>query len=214
MVSLAPGASAEMVPGAPAQLLLCRYSGFGAYPHPVGTWGFHLLAHHLAARAGTVRSLADRFNALPPVVGTRSCPNDTGQALIVVFRYASAAQADDPVTVHLAGCRQADNGHLVRDADPALLQSLLTLAPVSRPHSEPYRLYTHCGIEWTLIRGTYWRASHRLSDGQGNPPPGWSNPYQHGTLTFTGPSTAVFRASPGAVTFHRTPRTRPPVVCS
>jgi hypothetical protein len=77
-----------------------------------------------------------------------------------------------------------------------------------------YRLYTHCGIEWARIDGTFWRATHTLSDGNGNPPRGWGNPYQAGTLTMLNPTTADFTSPPGSVTFERTSRTRPPVVCS
>lgn len=42
----------------------------------------------------------------------------------------------------------------------------------------PYELLTHCGIREARIGSTYYLADHPLSDGQGNPPPGWGNPYQ------------------------------------
>jgi hypothetical protein len=38
---------------------------------------------------------------------------------------------------------------------------------------------------------------HPLTDGAGNPPSGWGNPYQDGTMTLLSPSTAVFRDSAG-----------------
>jgi hypothetical protein len=78
----------------------------------------------------------------------------------------------------------------------------------------PYRLYTHCGIEWAKIDGTFWRATHPLSDGSGNPPSGWGNPYQIGTLAFVGPAIAEFNSPLGSVTFERTSRKTPPVICS
>jgi hypothetical protein len=213
-VSRAPGASVTLVPGKPTRLVLCRYSGFGAYPHPVGAWGFHLRAYHLVTARARVEPVARALNALRPVTGSQACPNDDGEALLAIFSYAQLSATDDPVTVHLEGCAEIDNGHLVREAGRPLIQTLLKLIPRLRPHAEPYRLYTHCGIEWTRIRGTYWRAAHPLSDGQGNPPPGWGNPYQRGTLTFTGPVTAVFSAPPGRVVFRHTNRTQPPVICS
>ena len=77
-----------------------------------------------------------------------------------------------------------------------------------------YTLYTHCGIKWAKIRGTFWRARTPLSDGNGNPPPGWGNPYQAGTLEFVGPNTSVFRSPAGQITLDRTPRTTTPLVCS
>jgi hypothetical protein len=78
----------------------------------------------------------------------------------------------------------------------------------------PYRLYTHCGIEWTKIGGMFWRAEHPLSDGNGNPPPGWGNPYQAGTLELITPTTARFESPAGSLTFKRTSRRQPPLICS
>jgi hypothetical protein len=78
---------------------------------------------------------------------------------------------------------------------------------------EAYNLYTHCGITWARIDGRWWRATRPLSDGAGNPPAGWGNPFQHGVLTFTGPGTARFDSAAGSVTFKRTPRVRPPLLC-
>jgi hypothetical protein len=79
---------------------------------------------------------------------------------------------------------------------------------------EPFRLYTHCGIQWARINGAFWRATQPLSDGKGNPPSGWGNPFQVGTLTFTSHATAEFSSPAGRVRFKRTKRTQPPVVCS
>jgi hypothetical protein len=78
----------------------------------------------------------------------------------------------------------------------------------------PYALYTHCGIEWAKIAGRFWRATRALSDGSGNPPAGWGNPYQQGRLVLLGQRMARFDSSPGSVTFERTSRRQPPVICS
>lgn len=78
----------------------------------------------------------------------------------------------------------------------------------------PYQLYTHCGIQWAKIDGTFWRAKHPLSDGSGNPPVGWGNPFQHGTLVFMSPAAARFDSPAGSVTFERTSRRQPPLICS
>lgn len=78
----------------------------------------------------------------------------------------------------------------------------------------PYQLYTHCGIEWAKIAGTFWRATHPLSDSSGNPPAGWGNPYQQGRLVILAPRTARFDSSAGSVTFKRTSRRQPPLLCS
>ena len=82
------------------------------------------------------------------------------------------------------------------------------------PGSTGYDLYTHCGIDWTRINGTWWKAETPRSDEDGNPPPGWDNPVQRGMLTFRDRSTAVFTSPAGSVVFHRTGRTRPPYICS
>ena len=66
-----------------------------------------------------------------------------------------------------------------------------------------YALYTHCGIDEARIGSAYYLADHPLSDGQGNPPPGWGNPYQHGTMSTPTPGVAVFRDRLGhVVRFH------------
>jgi hypothetical protein len=80
--------------------------------------------------------------------------------------------------------------------------------------AQPYELYTHCGIDWAKINGRFWRAKHPLSDGSGNPPAGWGNPSQDGTLTFIGPTTARFDSPAGTVTFERTSRRQPPQICA
>jgi hypothetical protein len=69
--------------------------------------------------------------------------------------------------------------------------------PVSAANSMPYDLYTHCGIDEARINGRFYEAAKPLSDGNSNPPPGWGNPYQHGTMTLASPSAAVFTDSAG-----------------
>jgi hypothetical protein len=60
--------------------------------------------------------------------------------------------------------------------------------------SYPYELYTHCGIEFEGFSGRWWQAETPLSDGHGNPPAGWGDPKQAGTMTLVAPDEAVFRA--------------------
>ena len=63
--------------------------------------------------------------------------------------------------------------------------------------ARPYSLYTHCGIDEARIDGRYYEAVRPLSDGQGNPPAGWGNPYQDGTMTLLPPDQALFRDNAG-----------------
>lgn len=51
------------------------------------------------------------------------------------------------------------------------------------PAGTPYSLYTHCGVYEARIGDTYYLADDPLDDRQGNPPPGWGNPFQEGTTT-------------------------------
>jgi hypothetical protein len=76
--------------------------------------------------------------------------------------------------------------------------------------SMPFNLYTHCGIGEARIGGRYYRAVRPL--GAGNPPAGWGDPYQAGTMTLVSASEAVFtdraghrvvfRLRPGATAFR------------
>jgi hypothetical protein len=116
------------------------------------------------------------------------------------MRLAALVAALALITAPL-GCGQKHEPGSTTRPDPAAL-------------SRPYRLYTHCGIMWARIRGAFWRASPELSDGSGNPPAGWGNPYQQGTLRFVNPTTAVFNSPAGRATFRRTRATAPPFVCS
>src|SRR5690349_18513920 len=78
-----------------------------------------------------------------------------------------------------------------------------TTAPVARTDgaspmvtpgrsARPYLLLTHCGIDEARIGGRYFEAVYPLSDGQGNPPAGWGNPFQRGTVTLLSPTEALF----------------------
>ncbi|WP_228990290.1 hypothetical protein [Streptomyces sp. DH8] len=94
----------------------------------------------------------------------------------------------------LTGCTQADE-----DADAV--------------RTIPFLLYTHCGIGEALIGSTYYEAEKPLSDGSGNPPEGWDNPFHKGTMTLKTETEAVFtddaghevkfRARPGATAYTR-----------
>lgn len=79
------------------------------------------------------------------------------------------------------------------DGDPTSVALPTAAAPsAAAPTSIPYELYTHCGIDEARIGSTYFEAETPLSDGSANPPPGWDNPTQHGTMTLLSPTAAVF----------------------
>jgi hypothetical protein len=109
-------------------------------------------------------------------------------------------------TVLLAACSNDTSAHVPRrNGSPA---PGVTAAGRS---ARPYLLLTHCGIDEARIGGRYFEAAHPLSDGHGNPPAGWGNPFQRGTITLLSPTQALFhdhadhhvlfRLRPGATTF-------------
>ncbi len=94
------------------------------------------------------------------------------------------------LAVVLAGCGSGP-------APPAAGSSRPATAAVAAGSARPYQLYTHCGVDEVRIGNRYYEAVHPLSDGQGNPPAGWGNPYQPGTMTLRPPAAAVFRDDAG-----------------
>jgi hypothetical protein len=61
----------------------------------------------------------------------------------------------------------------------------------------PLDLFTHCGVFGTDIGGVWFAADPPLVEGAGNPPPGWDNPYQRGTVTLLTADEAVFADDAG-----------------
>ncbi|MBV8430370.1 MAG: hypothetical protein JO244_04365 [Solirubrobacterales bacterium] len=117
--SARPGARAELVPGAPMHLLLCRYGGVSA-----GS-GSHLTAQRRLGEAQQVRALAAELDRLTQATGSYSCPVDTGAAIYATFGYLSLPE--DPVRVGLSGCRFASNGHVASFTTSNLLSRLKAL---------------------------------------------------------------------------------------
>jgi hypothetical protein len=67
-------------------------------------------------------------------------------------------------------------------------------------------LRTHCGIRDEWFDGRLWVAKPQLSDGSDNPPRGWGNPWQRGTISLVTRTRAVFRA--GRLVAHFLPARR------
>jgi hypothetical protein len=108
----------------------------------------------------------------------------------------------------LAGCGAATD-----DVEPAPATSTSATVAVA---GESFSLYTHCGIRELTFGGRWYeRVGGALDDGHGNPPQGWANPYQPGTLTSTG-STVAFRDRAGhhEVFQLRPGATSPKLICS
>lgn len=71
--------------------------------------------------------------------------------------------------------------------------------PQAAGHSMPLQLYTHCGVAGFHLGGHWYaREGGELSDGNGNPPPGWGNPFQPGQVSLSEDgSVAVFTDDAG-----------------
>jgi hypothetical protein len=100
----------------------------------------------------------------------------------------AAAIAAVPLAAVLAGCESTPS-----PAAPPTTAAART----SAPKPVPYDLYTHCGIDYAQVGNRYYQATPPLSDGSGNPPPGWGNPYQSGTMTAISPTQAAFTDTAG-----------------
>lgn len=66
------------------------------------------------------------------------------------------------------------------------------------------RLFTHCGLDWPGVLdfdGSFWDpiGPGPASDGNANPPVGYGNPYDPGTITLISPALARYRSSSGGV---------------
>lgn len=107
------------------------------------------------------------------------------------WRWGGSAMAGAAAAGLLVAC---GSGPAEQAARPAGTSATAALVVGS---TRPYQLYTHCGVDEVRIGNRYFEAEHPLSDGQGNPPPGWGNPYQQGTMTLLSPTEAVFRDQAG-----------------
>lgn len=94
------------------------------------------------------------------------------------------------VTLALGGCASA--GDL-----PANANATAVGVSVKVGSSSAYSLYTHCGVLSATFNGQTFYAAPPLSDGQGNPPRGWGNPYDAGRLTVTSETTVDFQDASG-----------------
>lgn len=64
-------------------------------------------------------------------------------------------------------------------------------------------IYTHCGVRNAYFDGRWWIAEPMLSDGSGNPPPGWGNPYDRGKMEMLAEGLARYISGRGEVAEFR-----------
>ncbi|MBL7501621.1 hypothetical protein I6A84_06890 [Frankia sp. CNm7] len=103
------------------------------------------------------------------------------------------------LAVGLGGCGSSPR------TEPAPVEPGST-APERLGPSVPYDLYTHCGISEARYEDRYYELVPPLHDGSFNPPAGWGNPSQRGTLTPVSKTEVVFTDDAGhRVTFTLRP---------
>jgi len=64
-----------------------------------------------------------------------------------------------------------------------------------------FRLYSHCGLDYPTgpdFDGSFWRSVGPGDDGSGNPPAGFANPYDTGTMTLLSAQLAEYHGWSGA----------------
>ena len=99
----------------------------------------------------------------------------------------------------------------------ALANGLIRMWPRSEPvpvgTSQRFRLYTHCGLDSVIdFAGRLWDPVGPASDGSGNPPAGYGNPFDDGTITLVSPVEARFVSAAGLLlplTVHPGPKDVP-----
>ena len=69
----------------------------------------------------------------------------------------------------------------------------------SARQGQPFALRTHCGVVSATIENRLWLAAPPLTDGSGNPPAGWDNPTDTGTLRLLSSTEAEFESKSGQV---------------
>jgi hypothetical protein len=162
----------------------------------------------LQAHADLVEDLADR--ALPPPRPATATRRWRGSVLV-----AAAAAAVVAGAVWFGGGGSTEPDHTAAPSSDGPVEAT---APSDGPSvqsapeagGQPFDLYTHCGVRGADIGGVWFVAEPPLTDGEGNPPDGWGNPYQPGTLTLLSPTDAVFRDDAGhEVQLHADEAARP-----
>lgn len=99
----------------------------------------------------------------------------------------------------LVACAEAPAGRgptpVAQDGTPTVARSISERVQIGVDY--PFELGTHCGIQGAVFDGRTWRADPPLDDGNHNPPVGWDNPTQVGTMTLQAADRAVFEDAAG-----------------
>jgi hypothetical protein len=178
----------------------------------------------LGAGGGTPRSSAVRRWRAPALVAAAvlavaggawlvldpaGAPSPTAAPASATADSAPEAAAAQPPSAADSGARSSEDEVAAAEAGSA--GELVVRPPVEVGVTYPFDLYTHCGIHGADVGGDWFAADPPLVEVGANPPAGWGNPYQRGTLTLESTDVAVFRDDAGhELTLRAAQDERPP----
>ena len=147
----------------------------------------------LRAHADLVEAPSDSAGAPPPARSRSHAGRRRGAAALVAA--AAAAVIGGAVWLGAGGPAESDRAAAPSSDGPSSVAS--AAGPSAPDAGRPFDLFTRCGVLGADVDGVWFAAEPPLTDGQGNPPDGWGNPDQPGTLTMLSATEAVFRDDAG-----------------
>ena len=171
-----------------------------------------------ARRGGQERSLSGRRWRVPALVAAAVLAG-TGGVLLMSDLVPPGGSVAAPASTRAGeGPEAADLGAQPSAVDDAgVAAGEVGAVPSPARVGVEYRLdlYTHCGIRGADVGGVWFAADPPLIETGGNPPAGWGNPYQRGTLRLETADEAVFRDDLGhEVELRAAPESERPPPCA
>jgi hypothetical protein len=156
----------------------------------------------------------------PPAVQLYVKHGSYERYFLMVWMGPNASEADKRIAREIVASLRFDDA-------PSPAPSQPTYSPIATPEAYPtappspevgaryyFTLNTHCGIEFAYFGNRYWRTGP-LNDGNGNPPMGWRNPVDPGTILLQDADHAVFQDPDGHVlAFRPAPRDTKVPMCA
>lgn len=106
--------------------------------------------------------------------------------------------ASDPYELTIGPRPTPTPGPLRTDRDCGSYTLDLPCGPgVEMGKAYSFIIYTHCGVRRAYFDGYWWLVDPMLSDGNGNPPSGWGNPYDRGMMEMVAVNVALYTSESG-----------------
>jgi hypothetical protein len=142
-------------------------------------------SQHEPQRTGTVTSIT----VGPFICLEASCPSQLAPDLVVGV---TIEFRDRQFPLQLNCLRVAGREAIGCEA---AARTLVGTPELGMPYSAP--TYTHCGLRAIEFDRDRWAIEGLLDDGNGNPPPGFGNPVDSGTVTLLSWTEGIFRSEFG-----------------